>query len=52
MLGFYLIIGAAIVAVVLNIAILGVLGLTGVIGAVIGVGILYLAMRPVWQNFT
>src|SRR6266851_1719113 len=50
-LGFYLIIGAAAVAVVVNVLTLGLLGLVGILGAVIGVGILYLAMRPAWANF-
>ncbi|EFH87212.1 hypothetical protein [Ktedonobacter racemifer] len=51
-LGFYLYLGSAAIAFVLNILTLGVSGgLTSIFGAVVGAAILYLAMRPVWQNF-
>jgi hypothetical protein len=50
--GFYLIIGAAIIATVLNILTLGGLGVTAIVAAIIGIVILYLAMKPVWSNFT
>ena len=50
-LGFYLIIVSAIIAASLNGMILGVAGVGASIFTIIGVGILYLAMKPVWQNF-
>ena len=50
-LGFYLIIASAVIVAAINGAILGPIGIGSSIFAVIGVGILYLAMKPVWQNF-
>lgn len=50
-MGFFLIIGTAIIVASLNGMILGAAGLVASIFAIIGVGILYLAMKPVWQNF-
>jgi hypothetical protein len=47
-LGFYLVLATAIVAFLINIMVLGV-GWS-VLGW-IGVAILYLAMKPVWQSF-
>ena len=51
-LGFYLFIGAAVIASALNILTLGGLGVTGILGAILGIVILYFAMKPVWSNFT
>jgi hypothetical protein len=50
-MGFYLVIAAALLVASVNGAILGILGLAGSLSALIGIGILYLAMKPVWQNF-
>jgi hypothetical protein len=51
-IGFYLIAAGALVVAVLNVAILGAAGIGGIILGLVGVGILYLAMRPVWEQFT
>jgi hypothetical protein len=51
-LGFYLLIGTAIVSIVFSVLTPGGLGIASIIGAGVGVGILYLAMRPAWQHFT
>lgn len=50
-LGFYIIVGLAVLNVVISFMVIGNLGLVSIFGAVIGVAILYLAMRPVWKNF-
>lgn len=50
-MGFYIIIGTAIIVASLNGMILGVAGMITSVFAVVGVVILYLAMKPVWQNF-
>lgn len=50
-MGFYLVIGTAIVVASLNGMLLGVAGIFTSIFALVGVGILYLAMKPAWQNF-
>lgn len=50
-LGFYLVIASSIISVLLNGAISGLVGIVAIIFALAGVGILYLAMKPVWQNF-
>lgn len=50
-MGFYIIIGTAIIVASLNGMILGAAGMIASIFAVVGVVILYLAMKPVWQNF-
>ena len=50
-IGFYLIVGCAIIAAIVNIYALGVSGVIGVIFGLAGVGILYLAMRPAWEQF-
>lgn len=50
-MGFYIIIGSTIIAASLNGIILGVLGFVASIMAIVGIVILYLAMKPVWQNF-
>ncbi len=50
--GLYLNIGLAIVGLLINIFLFGPqLGVMSVIFALIGIGILYLAMKPVWKNF-
>ena len=49
--GFYLLIASAIIVASINGVILGPIGIGGSIFALVGVGILYLAMKPVWQNF-
>lgn len=51
-IGFYVIVANSIVSIVINVALLGSLGIISVVFGVIGIGILYLAMRPVWQQFT
>lgn len=50
-IGFYIIIATAIIATSLNGMLLGALGVGSSIFAIVGVGILYFAMKPVWQNF-
>ena len=50
-MGFYLIIASAVIIASLNGMILGVAGIGSSVFAVIGIGILYLAMKPAWQNF-
>lgn len=50
-MGFYLAVGIAVLASLMNIVVLGTLGSVSIIGAAVGVGILYLAMKPVWKNF-
>lgn len=50
-MGFYMIIASAIIVASLNGMVLGVAGIGASVFALIGVGILYLAMKPVWQNF-
>lgn len=49
-LGFYLIIASSVIAVLLN-GMIGLGGIVTIIFTLAGVGILYLAMKPVWQNF-
>lgn len=50
-MGFYIIIGIAIIIASLNGMILGAVGIVASVMAIVGVAILYLAMKPVWQNF-
>ncbi len=54
-IGFYIMIGTAVIGVFLSLMTSGVGGVTGgifsIASAVIGILILYLAMKPVWQNF-
>ena len=50
-IGFYLIAASALIVASINGAILGGMGIVSSIGALIGIGILYLAMKPVWKNF-
>jgi hypothetical protein len=50
MMGYYIFVETAIVAAGLNGMVLGSLGFMGIIFAFIGIGILYLAMKPVWNN--
>lgn len=51
-LGFQIAVGMYIVAIVLNFAILGAAtAIFTLVGGGIGLGILYLAMKPVWKNF-
>lgn len=50
-IGFYLIIISAVVVASINGTILGIVGLFSSFGALIGLGILYLAMKPVWKSF-
>lgn len=50
-MGFYIIIGTAIIVASLNGMILGAAGMIVSIFAIVGVAILYFAMKPVWQNF-
>lgn len=50
-LGLFIMIASAIIAASLNGMILGPAGIGASIFAIIGVGILYLAMKPVWSNF-
>jgi hypothetical protein len=47
-MGFYLFVGAAVIATVFNLLYIGP---ASVVEAGIGVLILYLVMRPVWSNF-
>lgn len=49
-LGFYIIVASQIFAAILGM-VLGTGGIIVVVFAAISVGILYLAMKPVWQNF-
>jgi hypothetical protein len=49
--GFYLIIASAIIVASINGMTFGVLGLGASLSALLGIGILYLAMRPAWQSF-
>ena len=51
-IGFYVLVANTIVTAVLNIALLGSLGIITVFFGLIEMSILYLAMRPVWQQFT
>lgn len=50
-MGFYIIIALAIIVASLNGMLLGIAGVFASLFALIGVGVLYLAMKPVWQNF-
>jgi hypothetical protein len=50
-LGFYMIIASTVVVASINGMILGSLGVAATVFALIGIGILYLAMRPVWNSF-
>lgn len=50
-MGFNLAIGIAVLASVVNFMIMGSLGIISVVFAIVGVVILYLAMKPVWKNF-
>lgn len=50
-MGFYMFIASAIIAASVNGAILGAAGVGTSLFGVIGIAILYLAMKPVWQNF-
>lgn len=51
-LGFQLMVGASVLGVVVSALVLGVtLSLFTAISAAIMIGILYLAMKPVWNNF-
>lgn len=49
--GFYLVVASAIIAAVLNVITLGAIGIGAIIIGLVGIGILYLAMRPAWQQF-
>lgn len=50
-MGFYILIALAIIVASLNGMLLGIAGVFASLFSLIGVGILYLAMKPVWQNF-
>lgn len=50
-IGFYMVVGSAILVAAINGTLLGVAGISGAVGAIIGLGILYLAMKPVWKSF-
>lgn len=51
-IGFYIMVATAIIAVLIAAMVGGVAaGIAGSIVTIIGTLILYLAMRPVWQNF-
>ena len=50
-IGFYLIILSAVVVASVNGNILGIVGLFSSLSALVGLGILYLAMKPVWKSF-
>lgn len=50
-MGFYIYTACAILVASINGMILGILGVGGSIFAMIGVGVLYLAMKPVWKQF-
>lgn len=49
--GFYLVLLVALFSAAINGMLLGVIGLGATVFAALGVLILYLVMRPVWQNF-
>lgn len=50
-LGFYLVVAIAIIVASLNGFVIGILGVTATLFPLLGIGILYLAMKPVWDNF-
>ena len=50
-MGFYLVVVLSVVVSAVNLLYLGLAGIFAVVTGFIGVGILYLAMKPVWQNF-
>lgn len=50
-LGFYIVVGITVLSVVVNFAVMGVLGAMSIVFGLVGIGILYLAMKPVWSNF-
>ena len=50
-IGFYLLIASAIIVASINGMILGPISIGASISALVGVGILYLAMKPIWKNF-
>ena len=51
-MGFYLIAADALVVAVVNGVTLGAGGIGGILFGLVGVGVLCLAMRPVWKQFT
>jgi hypothetical protein len=50
-LGFYIFIGIAVIIAAMNGMIMGVAGVGSSVFALVGIGILYLAMKPVWNEF-
>lgn len=49
--GFYIVVGLAIIAASINGAIFGLLGVGLSVVGILGVLILFLAMKPVWNKF-
>lgn len=51
-MGFYLSVGVTAISVVFSLIYAGSAGMGAVIFGIIGVALLYFAMRPVWKNFS
>jgi len=50
-MGFYLSVGVTAISIALSLIYAGSAGIGAVIFGIIGMALLYFAMRPVWKNF-